>query len=329
MHFKGLDLNLLVALEVLMRERNTTRAGERLGLSQPAMSGALARLREYFNDPLLVPVGRQLMLTPLAQTLIEPVTDVLQRVQATIATKAQFDPVVSDRRFSIMASDYVFSVFIPDLLRRVEREAPHVTLQLRQLSPNWHDDLNRGDVDFMIIPESFRQPAHPSQPLFEDDFSCVAWKGNAAIGRQISLQQYLAHGHVVVTLSGVQEPCVDEWFLKRGGHVRRVDIVAPTFALVPLLVVGTNRLATTWTRLARLTARHQPLTILPLPITIPSFREVVQWPVHRDAEPGIAWLRTLIGETAAQMDGWQPDALPSPRQAADRRAPLSPAQAGA
>jgi LysR family nod box-dependent transcriptional activator len=165
MHFKGLDLNLLVALDVLLQERSITRAGERLGLSQPATSGALARLRDYFNDPLLVPVGRQMMLTPLAHSLVEPVSQVLQQVQATVATRARFDPAKSDRRFSIMASDYVFTVFFPAVLQRVEREAPGVTLQLRQLSPNWHEELNRGDIDFVIIPESFSLAPHPKAPL--------------------------------------------------------------------------------------------------------------------------------------------------------------------
>ena len=301
MHFKGLDLNLLVALDVLLRERSITRAGERLALSQPATSGALARLRDYFNDPLLVPVGRQMMLTPLAHSLVEPVSQVLQQVQATITTKARFDPAKSDRRFSIMASDYVFTVFFPAVLQRVEREAPGVTLQLRQLSPNWHDELNRGDIDFVIIPESFSLAPHPKAPLFEDEFSCVACQTNTAVGPDLTLAQYLSAGHVVITLSGVHEPSVDEWFLQQGKHIRRVAVVAPTFALVPFLVVGTNRLATIWSRLARLSVQHYRLKILPMPVEIPAFQEVLQWPVHRDADPGTVWLRELMNDVAGSL----------------------------
>ena len=298
MHFKGLDLNLLVALDVLLQERSITRAGERLALSQPATSGALARLRDYFNDPLLVPVGRQMMLTPLAHSLVEPVSKVLQQVQATVATKARFDPAQSDRRFSIMASDYVFTVFFPAILQRVEKEAPGVTLQLRQLSPTWHDELNRGDVDFVIIPESFSLAPHPKAVLFEDEFSCVACQTNKAVGKRITLEDYLSAGHVVITLSGVHEPSVDEWFLKQGRHIRRVAVVAPTFALVPLLVAGTSRLATIWSRLAQLSVKQYGLKILPMPVEIPAFREVLQWPVHRDAEPGTVWLRSVMGDVA-------------------------------
>ena len=175
MNLKGLDLNLLVALDVLLRERSITRGGERLGLSQSAMSGALARLREYFSDPLLVPVGRSLMLTPLAEGLSDPVTRILRDIQAAISTRAEFDPAHSDRRFSIMASDYAFTAFMPQLFARLEREAPSVTLQLRQLSPDWHEELNRGDIDFLIVPERYAAlydpKAMPLWPNAADDLA--------------------------------------------------------------------------------------------------------------------------------------------------------------
>ena len=312
MNLKGLDLNLLVALDVLLRERSITRGGERLGLSQSAMSGALGRLRDYFSDPLLVPVGRTLTLTPLAEGLSIPVARILHEIQNTISTRAQFNPAESDRRFSIMASDYAFTAFMPQLFARLEREAPGVTLQLRQLSPTWHDDLNRGHIDFLIVPERYALPNHPQVAMFEDDFRCVAWRGNRAIGRTLSLEQYLSVGHVVVELSGVQEPSFDEWFLKSRGHLRRVEIVAPTFALVPQLVVGTRRVATIWTRLAAMATAHLPLKQLPLPVEIPSFKEVLQWPVQRDAEPGSIWMRQVLQETAGTPDESSPGARPRP-----------------
>jgi LysR family nod box-dependent transcriptional activator len=301
MQFRGLDLNLLVSLDVLLRERSITRAGERLGLSQPAASGALARLREYFNDPLLVQVGRQLMPTPLAESLAGPVAELLQQIQATVTAKATFDAKTSDRRFSIMASDYAFTILMPAVLSRVEREAPHVTLQLRQLSPTWHEELGRGDLDFVIIPESFRLAAHPSLPLFADGFSCVVWEKNELVGSTLTLEQYLSLGHVVVTLSGVHEQSFDEWFLKKGGHARRAEVVAPTYAIVPTLVVGGHRLATIWTRLARMAAQHLPIRLVPLPVDIPPFQEVLQWPAHRDTDPGSHWLRETLREEAQRL----------------------------
>jgi len=301
MHFRGLDLNLLIALDVLLRERNITRAGDRLGLSQPATSGALSRLREYFNDPLLVHVGRQMLLTPLAETLSEPVAEVLRLVQVTISSKATFDPRVSERRFSIMASDYVFTVFMPEVVQRLEREAPRVTLHLRQLSPDWQDELNRGDVDFLIAPERFAVSGLPGVPLFEDAFTCLAWTGNTRIHERLTLEQYFELGHVVLRLPGIHEPTYDEWIFQEAGKSRRVEVVAPTFATMPLLVVGTQRIATIWTRLARESVRHLPLKLLDLPLEMPQLREMLQWPVSRAGDPGMLWLRSVIEATAATV----------------------------
>jgi LysR family nod box-dependent transcriptional activator len=249
-----------------------------------------------------VQVGRQLRLTPLAETLAEPVSDVLQRVQATISAKAQFAPATSDRRFSIMASDYAFTVIMPRLLPRMEREAPGVSFQLRQLSPTWQEELSRGDIDFLVIPDHFRMQAHPSAPIFKDGFSCVAWTGNSTIGDTLSFEEYLSVGHVGITLSGVHEMSFDEWFLRQGGHVRRVEVIAPTFTLVPYLVVGTSRLATIWTRLAREAAQRLPLKLLPVPVEIPTFQEVLQWPAHRDSEPGIVWVRSVLQSVAEEIE---------------------------
>lgn len=301
MQFRGLDLNLLVSLDVLLRERSITRAGERLGLSQPAASGALARLRDYFNDPLLVQVGRQLMPTPLAESLAVPVAELLQQIQATVTTKAAFDPATSERRFSIMASDYAFTILMPPVLSRIEREAPRVSLQLRQLSPIWHEELGRGDLDFVIIPDSYQLAVHPNVALFTDGFTCVVWAKNEQVGATLSLDQYLALGHVVVTLTGVHEQSFDEWFLKKSGHARRAEVVAPTYAMVPTLVVGSHRLATTWIRLARIASAHLPLRLVPPPVDIPSFREVLQWPAHRDTDPGSRWLREILRDEAARL----------------------------
>jgi LysR family transcriptional regulator, nod-box dependent transcriptional activator len=125
------DLNLLVALDALLTERNVTRAGNRLNLSQSAMSGALARLRHYFHDELLVPVGRQMALTPVAEGLVEPVRDILVRIRGTLGSKPQFDPLTATRHLSLAVSDYVVDILMADVLRRARHEAPHMTFELR------------------------------------------------------------------------------------------------------------------------------------------------------------------------------------------------------
>src|SRR5437016_74829 len=145
MNLRDFDLNLLVALDALLTERNVTRAGNYLNLSQSATSGALARLRDFFQDELLVPVGRRMVLTPLAEDLVKPVRDVLLQITGTIATKPRFDPARSDRHFSIAVSDYMTSVLMIDLLRDIKYQAPTVTFELRPVGGLAARDLDRGD----------------------------------------------------------------------------------------------------------------------------------------------------------------------------------------
>ena len=118
------DLNLLVALDALLRECNVTHAGNRLNLSQPAMSGALARLRDHFQDELLVPAGRRMIRTPLAEKLVQPVHEILLQIRGTLEARPLFDPATSTRHFSIAASDYVIAVLIADVLRSVRCPRP-------------------------------------------------------------------------------------------------------------------------------------------------------------------------------------------------------------
>jgi DNA-binding transcriptional LysR family regulator len=301
MHFKGLDLNLLAALDVLLHEKNTTRAGERLCLSQPAVSGALARLREYFNDELLVQVGRSFVLTPLAESLVEPVGALLQQIEATIAAKARFDPATSTRRFTIMGSDYAMIVLMTEVLRRVEREAPGVTCVLRQTTITWQEELTRGAIDLLMIPAVFASDSHPRENLFEEEFTCVVWAENTLVGKTLSPEQYLSLGHVGVAFGPTLNPSIEHQLLAQFGYRRRLEIISPTFALLPQLLIGTNRIATMHTRLARLAAQSLPLRLLPPPVKLPPMTEVMQWPSHHSEEPGSQWLRGLLQETAARL----------------------------
>jgi DNA-binding transcriptional LysR family regulator len=301
MHFKGLDLNLLAALDVLLHEKNTTRAGERLCLSQSAVSGALARLREYFNDELLVQAGRGFVLTPLAESLIEPVSALLQQIETTISAKARFDPATSTRRFTIMGSDYAMTVLMTEVLQRIEREAPGVTCTLRQTANTWQEELGRGAIDFLMIPAQFASDSHPQAALFEEEFTCVVWADNPLVDQTLTPEQYLALGHVGMAFGPTLLPSLEHLLLQQAGYHRRVEVFAPSFALLPLLVVGTNRVATMHMRLAKSAATWLPLRLLPLPIALPRMTEILQWPTHHTNEPGSIWLRTILRETAARL----------------------------
>ena len=132
MRYRHLDLNLLLALDTLLAERSVTRAAAKLNVTQPAMSGSLARLRDYFEDALIVQVGRTMELTPLAEALVAPIRDIMTRIDAAISTDPQFEPATSKRRFSITASDYVVRVLLLDVMRQVHRVAPSVTFDIHQ-----------------------------------------------------------------------------------------------------------------------------------------------------------------------------------------------------
>ena len=145
MDFGGLDLNLLVMLDVLLEEKNITRTGERIHLSQSATSGALSRLRYYFKDELQVQVGNRMVLTPLAEDLIKPIKDLLMQASLVAHKTSDFDPATSTRRFKIELSDYVATLLMPTVIRRVYQQAPSVQIELLGLTDAPNEFLERGE----------------------------------------------------------------------------------------------------------------------------------------------------------------------------------------
>jgi LysR family transcriptional regulator, nod-box dependent transcriptional activator len=302
------DLNLLVTLDALLTEKNVTRAGMRMNLSQSAMSGALGRLREFFEDELLVPMGRKMVLTPLAEDLVQPVRDVLLQVQATIATKPRFDPGTSSRRFSIAVSDYVTSVLMVDFLREIRCQAASITFELRPVGKRAAEDLESGELDFLIAPEPYVSAVHPKEVLFQDTHTCVAWKKNRKVGATLSIEDYLTLGHVIVHVGEIGSANYDERVLRGLNHKRNIEVVTPSFDLAPQLVIGTDRIATVATRLACKYATLLPIKLLPVPIDIPPMIEVLQWHRAHDQDPAHTWLRAQLKQSVAAAFGRRPAA---------------------
>ncbi|SPE40314.1 Nodulation protein D [Candidatus Sulfotelmatobacter sp. SbA7] len=302
MDFKGLDLNLLVALDVLLQEKNITHTGERIHLSQSATSSALARLRSFFSDELLVQIGHKMVLTPLAEDLITPTRELLLQAQAILDRTPRFEPVTSKRKFSIMLSDYVGTVLMPAAIRRIQKEAPAVSVEMVPLIDSPAEALERGDVDFLIIPEINMSSLHPSETLFEDEYACVLWSENREVGETIGLAQYLSMGHVAVLFGRMRSLTFDETFLNRSGNTRRIEVVALDFNQVPQLVIGTSRLATMHRRLASIYTSQLPLRMVDLPVALPPLVEKLQWHQYRDSDPGHRWFRGVLRETAGLLD---------------------------
>ncbi|MGY4494293.1 LysR family transcriptional regulator [Pseudomonas sp. TE3610] len=302
MRFNHLDLNLLVALDVLLEEQNITRAAVRLHMTQSALSGILRRLRSYFEDDLLVQVGRTMAPTLLGKDLQTPVREVLLRIQTSIAARPVFDVAQSKRHFRIMASDYLINVLFAEVIRRVNAEAPNVTFELVSPSESAREMLTRGEIDLMIAPEQHIVADHPSQLLFEEQHVCVVWEGNTLVRDPFTLENYLELGHVAAAFGRSRTPAVEEWFMNQYGCKRRLEITTHDFNTLPHLLIGSNRVATMHSRLASLYAKLLPLRLLPPPVQLPVMREHMGWHRSLDSDAMLAWLRSKLLDAVQSIE---------------------------
>lgn len=301
MRFNKLDLNLLVALDAVLVERNITRAAERMHLSQSAMSNALARLREYFDDALLVQVGRKFELTPRAQTLQEAVRDVLVRIDTSIAAQPEFDCSRSERQFTLFVSDYSMAMLMPHALALAAAQRSKARFKLLPQVSNPARSLERGEADLLVIPRAYCSADHPTETLFDEDFVCVVWDESAIARDGLSFERYANAGHIVMQPAETEQPAFESWFVQRYGLVRRIEVSTYSFAVLPFLVVGTEFVATVHGRLARRVQPALPIAVLPVPLPMPPLEQAMQWHKYRSNDPGLVWLRRLMQSAAKVM----------------------------
>jgi DNA-binding transcriptional LysR family regulator len=301
MRFNKLDLNLLIALRALLKERSVTRAGTSVHITQSAMSGILGRLRDFFDDPLILTVGRKMELTPLAQSLVEPINDLLLRIDATISARPEFATESTRRHFSVVASDYTISALLVGVLHHLKCQAPGLTVELLPPSEFVAAELESGDIDFVIMPDRYSTPDQSGHLLFEDTYCIVADSNNKQIGKSISFEQYVDLGHVAYQAGRSGPPLFDTWFDKEFGTLRRVEVSVHSFQLLPRLVIKTGRIATVHMRLARQFMAQYPVRMIPVPFKIPNIRMVIQWHKYRDLDPGSRWFRDQIIEQAQKL----------------------------
>jgi len=241
MRFNHFDMNLLVVLDALLTERNITRAGEKVFLSQSATSGALSRLRDYFEDPLLTQAGRKMMLTPLGESLIVPVRESLMKVQTTLDSRPDSNIFDSNRHLKLVMSDGSFTVLMPEVLRKASILAPNVTVEMFSPENDPVDELVQGNVDFLLLPSQFLEKSHPTAELFEEDFVVVCWQDHDVLNNSITMEQYQEVGHVLVRFGSKRRPSIDIWMTERTGIERRVEVTVNTFSEIPHCLVGTQR----------------------------------------------------------------------------------------
>ena len=294
MRFKGLDLNLLVALDVLLAECSVSRAAERLHLSQPSVSAALARLREYFDDPLLEQHGKRMVATPRALELQPLLVAVLADIDGKLLQSRRFDPATADRWFSLCLSDYLITVLGPTLLPSLQRNAPGVKLDLQPPSETALMRLEQGNLDLIIVPQEHCLPGHPSELLFEERHVVVGCTSNPLLARPLSQDEFHAAGHVVVGIGTVPRGSFAERHLMALGRERRIEVRASSFTQVPDLLLGTMRISVMHERLARRLAARLPLAWQPLPFELPPMSEQIQYHRARAQDPALRWLVTQL-----------------------------------
>lgn len=291
MRFERLDLNLLVALDALLTERSVSLAAERLCLSQSATSSALARLRDYFGDELMVVRGRHMVLTVRAEELIEPVRAVLEQIRTTIAVAPEFDPATSDRQIRLMASDYVTDVLLSDALRDLEKSAPNMRVDILPMHVSPHEAIERQQIDLLVSLDYALSPDHPSRVLFEDDHVVIGWDQNPAMqDEELTRQRYFELGHVVARFGKERVPASEDAYMRRMKQPRRVEVVSPSFLSLAGLVIGTNRIATVHRRMAVRMAAYAPLVLREVPFMVPPIREAVQWHIANSNDAALRWV---------------------------------------
>lgn len=298
MRFKGLDLNLLVALDALLETRSVSAAARRLNLSQPAMSAALARLRDYFQDAVLVADGKRMLPTAYAEALAPRLKAQIQGLDALLASTAGFEPASAERTFSIIATDYITAVVLAPMMAWLETEAPGLRLEISSPHDDSAEQLAQGGVDLLITPDAFVHPDHPVELLFEERQVLVGWRENPLFQREIAEEDVFACGHVAVSFGRQRTASFADRQLALLGKARRVEATAPTFMAVPWLLRGTRRVAFMHERLARAMAETFPIAVADVPFEFPIMREMVQHHRTRGGDEGLAWLRRRIAAAA-------------------------------
>lgn len=296
MRLDNFDLNLLVAFEVLLEERNVTRAARRLNVTQSAMSASLKRLRESFQDDLLVLHGKKMIPTQHALNLAPEVSAALSGLKSLIATSTRFDPATSRRRFRISASDYLTTVLIGRLIEQLQIEAPGMRLNLSLPSSQSNNRLEAGEIDLLLTPDEFMTGDHPRELLFEERHVIVGWRKNPVMRAAMTQGTFLDCGHVAVRISN-QDTFIESILLKLLPE-RRIEVSAQSFIQVPWLLRGTDRLSVMHERLAKVTAPMFDLAIAEPPFALPLMREMMQSHVARSNDEGLVWLRERIKQFA-------------------------------
>ena len=300
MDTKGMDLNLLVTLEALLAEQNVTKAANRLHLSQPAVSAQLSRLRDLFDDPLLIPAQRGMTPTAKALELLDPLRHALDQVRAALAEHRHFDPGNAKLTLAIACTDYLQAVVARPLAVALRKEAPGVRIALRHLDPpQLEAQMVRGDVDLALMTPEHGPGSLRARRLFDERYVLIGRKRHPGLRRGLTAEEFARLDHVIVSLRGGDFTTPVDDGLAALGYQRNVALSAASFLIVPEIVSHSNFVALVPERLVR--DRRDELKIVECPFPVPGFTVSMLWHERNHGHSGQRWVRETVMEVTGSL----------------------------
>lgn len=303
-NLRTFDLNLLLAFDILMRERNVTRAAEAMFVTQSAMSHTLHRLRQHLNDPVLIKSPSGMQPTALALALVAPVRSLLQEMERLLEAPQAFDPTSSQRRFTIAATDYMEFLILPELSRLLDQSAPGVDIHVKRTESAFPlPQLENGSLDVVLgFASVLNPPVHLNcEHLFMDRMACVVRRDHPKIKAAPSLEEYLAATHMLISRTGDKLGVIDEKLVELGLE-RRINFIVPHFLSSPLIVAQSNMILSLPYRLAIAFQKLVPLAVLPVPVSLPDYDLAMIWHPLWENDPAHSWLREQITSIGRKID---------------------------
>ena len=295
---RKIDLNLLVALKVLLEERNVSRAAERLALTQPTVSGMLARLRVLFDEPLFVRTQHGMVPTPRAEELESALGELIVDARKLIEP-VQFDPKTAQIDFRVSANDYMQSTVLVPFVRVLRREAPMARLAIRNLEvANLDRMLGRGELDLAVTIPEFIDPALRTQFLYREHYVCAVREAHPIQSSKVSMKRFLSYDHVLVSPSDgrFRGPADDALAIHK--VKRRVALSVPSFLILLEILQSDDLIALVPKRL--LTGRSHSLRLIRPPMEVEGFDVVAAWHSRSHQDPAHKWLRDSLAQISAK-----------------------------
>ena len=290
-----IDLNLLVVFNELLETRSVTQTGQTLGMSQPAVSYALARLRKTFNDPLFIRIRNRMDPTPRASALAVSTRAILEKVKTELLQFVDFDPKTTDKTFTLGMSDVGEMIFLPRLFRHVSEAAPHAGVRTVTLDPgSLADAMESGEVDLALgyFPDLQRAGFYQQQ-ISTSGFMCIGGRDNPHMKGRLTLPKFLAAPHVSIRAAGRSQEIIEKHF-QTAKIERRIALTLPHFLSLIEILPQTDLIATVPTRAAESLARNAALKVQPLPVKSPTFAVKQFWHRRFHQDPGSRWVRGVV-----------------------------------